>query len=214
MRFPFLIFFVFLKLAFATSSKLPSGYHIVKEIKVDNLVSLQLLTDVRVNKKMEFEEVPQNARNGILRVLNKDGVEITRQKLEKPRVDMEFLKGKRGDKFFFFVTEDWSIDFGSYNGPISTLYLLENEKLSNTNISLMRSLKSGWKVKEKGKNGYPEIFRVKCYPDFKTPKDKEMQFKVLYSHFIFDGETWTENKRERNGCWHSEESFPKEKMFP
>jgi hypothetical protein len=44
---------------------------------------------------------------------------------------IELLKGKPTGKTFLFITEDKTIEFGSYNGPISTLYTVDGEMLTN-----------------------------------------------------------------------------------
>ncbi len=70
---------------------------------------------------------------------------------------MEILDVK--EKNFIFITEDKGIGFGSYNGPISILYELDENKLTPVSVAnettgkkgpmeLMRSLKTNWKIKK------------------------------------------------------------------
>jgi hypothetical protein len=198
----------------AVMGKIPSGYHVQKEISLNKEDTLQLLLDIRVNKKTELEEIPENAKKAVLRIL-KNKSEVSRKILEKPKADIELLNGKTGSKVFFFITEDWSAGFGSYNGPISVLYTIKRSKLikATTKVELMRSLKTNWKVKELGRNGFPEIFKISCRPDFDNSKE-DMKFKIAYTHYVFNGANWSRKDREVKGSWHSGEDFPPEKLFP
>jgi len=214
MKLAFLILVVLLKFCIAATSEIPLGYHVLKEIKLGQLGLLQLLADKRINKETAQEGIPENARNGILRFLGDNEVEVSRELLLKPRVDIELLEGKFGEKVFFFVAEDWSIEFGSYNGLIFFLYTLENGILVKVKpeISLMSSLKAGWKVK-KDKTVFPEIFSISCRPQY-DEKKKDVKFNVTYTHFSYDGTRWSAKRKTRPGCWENEEPFPKESLFP
>ncbi len=128
------------------------------------------------------------------------------------------------NKTFQFETIDKSIGFGSYNGPISTLYSIENNKRVVVNsiderghkrpIELMKSLKTNWKIKENGKNGFPELLKVRCRPDFAASSEDETKFKVTYSRFLYDGTQWKRKDRELAGFWEDEGVFPSENLFP
>jgi hypothetical protein len=193
---------------------LPLGYRLQKEINLEKEGTLQLLVDSRINEKAELEAIPEDARNAIL-ILSKNKFEVSRKLLDKPKADIQLLKGNTGEKVFFFVTEDWSAGFGSYNGPISILYSIENHQFvkASTKVELMRSLKTDWKIQEKGRNGFAEIFSVSCRPDFKKFAEK-ISFKVLYLRYAFDGQIWKEFRRDLKGFWENDESFPSEELFP
>lgn len=203
----------------AAGSSIPRGYHVLKEISLTQGLgaegTIQLLVDRRINEKTDLDTTPENARNGILRLLGPNGSETSRKLLKKPRVDIELMKGNVGHNIFLFVTEDWSIEFGSYNGPISALYTLKGNRLAEVKpkMVLMRSLKTEWTVKERGRGGLPEIFEVKCRPDFNS-SIADMKFKITYSHFLLDGARWKLRKREVPGFWESESKFPSEELFP
>jgi len=222
------IFQILIVFCLAANANIPSEYRVQKEIKLssssDLVIIIQLLMDNHINQKTEYEAIPENARNGMVRLLGTNGIEAFRKQLEVPKGDIELLKGKLEGKTFLFITEDKSIEFGSYNGPISVLYSVDANKLTKVfvtdettqkqgSMELMRSLKTNWKVKEKGLNGYPEVFQVSCRPDFSQVKD-EIKFKVNYSHFLFDGTHWKRKQRQVNGFWEDEGSFPGEYFFP
>lgn len=219
----FSIVYLLIPFCISANINLPSGYSVQKEIKLSDGV-IQLLMDKRVNQKTDYEAIPENAKNALVRILSADGIETSKKQLGVPRGDIELLKGNLEGKNYLFITEDKSIGFGSYNGPISILYSLDENRLmpgsavSETTkkrgpMELMRSAKTDWKVKEKGLNGFPEIFKVSCRPDF-SKVEKEVAFKVNYTHFLFDGTHWRRKDREVGGCWESENAFPAEKLFP
>lgn len=176
--------------------------------------TIQLLVDSRITKETDFESVPENAKKGILRLVGTSGSEVSRKLLEKPLARIHPLNGRAGNKIFFFVTEDWSIHFGSYNGPISVLHTIDGDKIieAEEKITLMRSLKTNWKIKESGQDGFPEIFEVRCRPDFNRSGD-QVKFKIRYSRFLFDGTRWKQKTREVEGFWEDEGTFPSETNF-
>ena len=94
----------------AAGSSIPLGYHVLKEISLTQELgaegTIQLLVDRRINEKTDLDTTPENARNGILRLLGPNGSETSRKLLKKLRVDIELMKGNVGHNIFLFVTEE------------------------------------------------------------------------------------------------------------
>jgi hypothetical protein len=196
----------------------PKGYKIAKEFKLDPAGDgvngfLQLLADRRLKKR----------KNGILRMISLEGKMLFSKTLEKPGVDLEVFHSKTGDNTLFFLTEDWSIEFGSYNGPITFVVAIvggipimleaRDEKGAHRKISLMRSLKTVWKTVA-NHGAVPQILKVSCRPDFETKPDEEMRFITTYSRFVQVAGEWKVFEKHSAGLWEDEGVFPPLKAFP
>jgi hypothetical protein len=120
---------------------------------------------------------------------------------ESARLDRVFLYPDRS-KSTFVLTRDYSIGWGSYNGPIS--YFLE---VSGTGIryilphGLMASLKTAWAIVPT--NSAAEILSKKCRPDLDKSDSRLMEFKIIYERFTFQDGSWHATLREQSGCWES-----------
>jgi hypothetical protein len=119
----------------------------------------------------------------------------------------------------FFLTIDYSIGFGSYNGPSTTLLQISTtgfNEVQATNVStheietirLQKTLKADWKI-VRGKDR-TEILSIICYPDLKTQND----FLVEFKRFVFEGKKWESHQRQERGLWESDEIFPARSAFP
>jgi hypothetical protein len=122
---------------------------------------------------------------------------------ESARLDRVFLHEDRS-KPTFILTRDYSIGWGSYNGPIS--YFLEISSKNRISYtlphSLMTSLKSAWIVSD-GKKG-AEILSKKCRPNFDASTQSDMEFQVIYERFYFDGAEWKVLVFSESGFWEYE----------
>lgn len=128
---------------------------------------------------------------------------------ESARLDRVFLYQDRS-KPTFVLTRDYSIGWGSYNGPIS--YFLE---VSGNGIryilphGLITSLKTTWAIVPT--NTASEILSKKCRPDFDKSDSGSLEFKVIYERFAFQDGSWHTTLREQSGFWESGTSLdPKE----
>jgi hypothetical protein len=128
---------------------------------------------------------------------------------ESARLDRVFLYQDRS-KPTFILTRDYSIGWGSYNGPIS--YFLEASGSGIRYIlphGLMTSLKTAWAIMPT--NAAAEILSKKCRPDFEKSDSGLMVFKVIYERFTFEDGSWHTSLREQSGFWESSTSLdPKE----
>jgi len=131
---------------------------------------------------------------------------------ESARLDRVFLYQDRS-KPTFILTRDYSIGWGSYNGPIS--YFLE---VSGSGIhyilphGLMTSLKTAWAIVPT--NTAAEILSKKCRPDFEKSSSGPMEFKVIYERFNFADGSWHTTLREESGFWESSTSLDPKEFSP
>ncbi|RKN80275.1 hypothetical protein [Ulvibacterium marinum] len=120
---------------------------------------------------------------------------------ESARIDRIFPYAKK-NKPVFLVTVDYSVGWGSYNGPIS--YFLEiNENGINYILDkkgFMISLKSIWLINNR--NGKSEILDIDCRPDFDKNSENpdEFHFKLIYSWYFFENNEWKRLRKEKPGC--------------
>jgi hypothetical protein len=125
---------------------------------------------------------------------------------ESARFDRVFLHRDRSNPTFI-LTRDYSIGWGSYNGPIS--YFLEISPKNRISYilphPLMTSLKSAWIIID-GERG-SEILSKKCRPDFDSSTESEMNFQVIYERFYFDGVVWKGLLFSEPGFWEHEEGL-------
>jgi hypothetical protein len=129
---------------------------------------------------------------------------------ESARLDRVFLYRDRSHPTFV-VTRDYSIGWGSYNGPIS--YFLEVADGGIRYIlphGLMTSLKTAWAIDNKENSA--AIISKKCRPNFEKTYDASMDFKVIYERFSFDGEGWKASVREEDGFWENEKPLDEQEF--
>lgn len=130
---------------------------------------------------------------------------------ESARLDRVFLYRDRSHPTFV-VTRDYSIGWGSYNGPVS--YFLEVADGGIRYIlphGLMTSLKTAWAIDNKENSAV--IMSKKCRPDFEKSKGgTSMEFKVIYERFSFDGESWKTSICEEGGFWESEKPLDEQEF--
>jgi hypothetical protein len=120
---------------------------------------------------------------------------------ESARLDRVFLYQDKS-RPTFIVTRDYSIGWGSYNGPIS--YFLEVSESGIRYIlphGLMTSLKTAWAIDNREHS--VEIISKKCRPNLEANSGSslELDFQVIYERFSFDGDHWQTAVREEAGFW-------------
>jgi hypothetical protein len=113
-----------------------------------------------------------------VRLLSKNGKELSRLYLDKFFASIETEKINNHGKRMILITQDFGIGMGSYNGPLTKILKIEKNKISWTkaynskskkseSISLMRSLKTAWNFGPKNRLGEVDILKVSCRPDEK-----------------------------------------------
>lgn len=124
---------------------------------------------------------------------------------ESARLDRVFLYQDKS-KPTFILTRDYSIGWGSYNGPVS--YFLEISADGVRYIlphGLMTSLKTAWAIVNKEKS--VEILSKKCRPNFESSSPSTMEFQLIYERFYFESDTWNSELRQEAGFWECEGAF-------
>jgi hypothetical protein len=120
---------------------------------------------------------------------------------ESARLDRVFLYPDRS-KSTFVLTRNYSIGWGSYNGPIS--YFLEVSGRGIRYIlphGLMASLKTAWAIVPT--KSAAEILSKKCRPDLDKSDSRSMEFKIIYERFTLQDGSWHATLREQSGFWES-----------
>jgi hypothetical protein len=157
---------------------------------------------------------PAKAR---LSIADHTGKIIAQRDLDRPLARLERWDPVARGNSLFLLAQDYSQGLGSYSGPVTTLLMVSDSafhevKALNTEshqweqIRLMKSLKSGWRIAQSGPK--PEILSVSCHPKGVS------HFVVDYTTYMFEGSTWVERKREKDGFWESDDPFPKRSAFP
>ena len=120
---------------------------------------------------------------------------------ESARIDRVYLYEDRS-KCTFVLTRDYSISFGSYNGPVS--YFLEVNESGIRYIlphGLMTSLKTAWIISTNDK--VVEILSKKCRPDFAVDASAPLTFEVIYERFHHVNGVWNSELRKEVGFWEN-----------
>ncbi len=150
---------------------------------------------------------PGEVRQALLLVVDRELRTLYHEQLgrESARLDRVYLYPDRS-KPTFIVTRDYSIGWGSYNGPIS--YFLEVS--ANAGIryvlthGLMTSLKTAWVIVASDQ-GPAEILSKKCRPNFAASSPNEnLKFQVIYERFHLDGSSWQPMLVEEDGFWEAD----------
>lgn len=150
---------------------------------------------------------PVNVRQALLLVVDRELRTLYHEHLgrESARLDRVYLYADRS-KPTFIVTRDYSIGWGSYNGPV--LYFLEVS--ANAGIryilshGLMTSLKTAWAILGR-EQGSAEILSKKCRPNFEASSPNEdLRFQVIYERFHFDGHSWQSMSLDEDGFWEDD----------
>lgn len=170
----------------------------------------------------KFRKVP--VKPAIVALSNSDNPNNTHLLLlEKPYAAVIDKLNTELNKRMFLITQDFGIEFGSYNGPITRLLEVNSgspkwmeafDKNSNkyVQLSLMRSLKSAWNFDAKTN----DILQVQCRPD-----DSPEGFVTYFSRYRHDGRQWTVTTKTESIYWEAEDgdrelgvSLPDLKRFP
>jgi hypothetical protein len=153
---------------------------------------------------------PVNAK---LEIVDSQGRVIESDQLERPLAKIERSRlNFTADTFL--VTVDYSIGFGSYAGPATSLVDVHDEKIiwlkavdadshKNEPIDLPMTLKSDWKFLSIA--GKKDILQVLCRPDFVGGND---DFHVEYVRYRFKDGRWIKYARTEKGIWEADEGFP------
>lgn len=160
-------------------------------------------------RKMLSAKPPENAK---LEIVDSQERVIESDQLERPLAKIEQARLNSGDGTFL-LTVDYSIGFGSYAGPTTSLVDVRDGKIvwlhaidadshKDEPIRLPKTLKYDWKVLSFG--GKRDILQVSCHPE--TWDGDE--FVVEYIRYRFKDGQWIKYVRTEKGSWESDEGFP------
>jgi hypothetical protein len=162
-------------------------------------------------------------RQAQLRLVTDDGHELSTLEIERPIAIVEPV-ALRADIASFQVTVDLSAGFGSYSGPLSKfaevkdgtlrwLAALDASTGKTTDISVMSSLKTAWKLAA-AVGGDREILEVACRPDHEAPTtDAGAEFLVRLTRYAVEAGQWQRYVRVEKGFWEDDDKFPDTSRF-
>ncbi|MDM8543250.1 hypothetical protein QUF90_19415 [Desulfococcaceae bacterium HSG9] len=159
----------------------------------------------------------------VLRILLKGkGYHILRESHTYDGVPLALLEDavlSGGGRPTYLFTQDLSIGWGSYAGPMTIFYEVSNGKLKpleyfddktkkKKRIAVMKSLKTDWKLVKTKDGKTTDILEVAS-----RPANPEGEFVIYYDRFYFNGKQWVRYRRMEKGSWDMESDFPFSKFL-
>jgi hypothetical protein len=156
--------------------------------------------------------------NAKLEIVDSRGRLVTSDSLERPLAKIESARLDFGNEIFL-VTVDYSIDFGSYAGPVTSLLNIRDAKFvwlkatdadthKEETVHLPKTLKADWKFVSV--SGRKDILEVLCDPDF-TGGGRD--FVVTYIRYRFRNGEWIKYAKPEKAFWESDDGFPPSNKF-
>jgi hypothetical protein len=167
--------------------------------------------------------------SAIVRIVDSSGKVIDSRMMERPLASVTTHKLYDSEMITYFITIDYSTGAGSYNGPIEILVEVNNGKLKwvkgvkdsgeEKEITLMRSLKTAWRLIPRNDGRGQDIVKIACRPNLGKPFGEESSkedFIVIYTRFNYDygQKIWLQFERKEFGYWEDEGQFPNRNRFP
>lgn len=172
-------------------------------------------------------EVVSHKPHGRLLFRSKNGIQH-QLKLEKATAKIETKDFDGANKRLILVTQDFTAEFGSYNGPITKILkitstgmswvkALNQETKKEFEISLMKSLKSAWSFAPTSSGQESDLLKVKCEFD----ENAKAGFITTYSRIHLTPHGWIMSQRHEDAAWENEaldspsqNGLPDIKKFP
>ncbi len=171
------------------------------------------------------EAVKKALRFARVRLVSRDGLELSTLTLERPLASIEMVH-LRPDMPSYQVTVDLSAGFGSYSGPTTRFAEVTNEKLQwlsaidvhtgkTVPVAGAITVKTAWKLSPTA-SGAKELLKIACRPDFDAspPDAADLVFSIILSRFAFEGDRWQMHTRRKRGFWENDDGFPTRAQFP
>lgn len=202
----------------------------MKCLKTLNIMGKQLVVmqDQRISQKLILAMKSHDPENNpeslpifkkdplkhiVLRLLAKDGKELSRLELDKSFAEIGEKKVNKDGKKIIVVTQNFGIGMGSYNGPVTKILRIENNKISWENvldlqsktevpIALLRSLKSAWNFTSRNRLGEIDILKVSSRPDEEM---KKSGYRTTFSRYHFLQNKWILKEVSRDLLWEAED---------
>jgi hypothetical protein len=183
------------------------GVIVANESTVENQDAISLCESV--------EQEP--LRGAMIQVVDSAGRIVDSHSFERELGSVEAVHLYGNATQTYLVTIDFSIGFGSYNGPITSFIEISRDgHILWLPISGMRSLKTDWRIISVKGSTTKEVLHVACRPDFRGGGETtdDQPFLVTYTTSYFSDGVWKEKERAVSGFWESEGAFPNRKLFP
>jgi hypothetical protein len=177
------------------------------ELKYDGYLDVSYL-DFKADAALNREDT-DDLKQALLVVVDERLKVLYHESLgrESARLDRAFIYTDKS-RPTYILTRDYSIGFGSYNGPIS--YFLEVNQNGIQYIlnkeGFMTSLKSGWLIKHAG--GESEILYKKCRPKVLN-EDGDVEFIIYYEKYKLENRSWKATLRQKKDFWEYYEGLEK-----
>ena len=127
----------------------------------------------------------------------------------------------------YLVTVALGAEFGSYSGALTRLAEVRQGHLhwvqerdvhmeQDTELRLLSSLKTAWRLLRRRDGRGQEILLVACRPDVSALVDtsRGQQFPLIFVRYRFGDGRWRRYERTEPGCWESGDAFPERLRFP
>jgi hypothetical protein len=161
----------------------------------------------------------------VLKISKKNGKETERKVLNKAFSDLRQESLYENDKKVIVVEEDFTNDFGTYSGPLSSFYNVEEGRLIPLKVknlitgkwspmTFFNTGKANWRLVPSKSGEGKDFLQASCYFDSDHPDGKH--FLIDYIRVYFDGKEWVSKMKTAGGFYEpeSENDFPNESMFP
>jgi len=169
-----------------------------------------------------FKQEPP--RSAVIQVVDRAGKVLQAKTLERPLAKLQTVRLYGDSKLTYLLTVDYSAGFGSYSGPITSLWEVRSgqmarveatdaKKGSTGEISLMESLKTTWKLVDLPSGKGKQILFAQCRPDWDSLND-DPNFTTTYARFYFDGTKWLVVEKTVKEFSEFDQGFPSRKQFP
>ncbi len=150
-------------------------------------------------------------------------VEESRTFDNTPIASLDEVSLEGPDKPSYFLTCDGNTGIGAHSGMVTYPYEVANRRLrpieyvdrrskKRGEIVLVSSMVTNWKLVKSKDGTSQDILYADCEPDTSTG---EVEFKIYYERFHFDGRKWVRYERAEKGYWEiGDDDLPALSKFP
>jgi len=166
-------------------------------------------------------------RPALLRLIDPNHRVVAIDTLERPIAELSRTRLYDTARRTYLLTVDLSAGIGSYSGPYTRLaeptahgfgwlVAADSADARRDTITLVTTLKSGWRRVPRSEGKGIDLLMVRCRPDLSSPPTDSARFILTFVRFTFVNGQWTVRRRQEPGCWENDDdsSFPDESRFP
>ena len=173
-------------------------------------------TEDGIDGHLDLLQDGAHAKPAVVRLYDPSGRTLKTLQLEKTFATIESIPLGIDGRRAIFITQDFGIEFGSYNGSITRILDFSSDGMSwakarnettgmDFEISLMRSLKTGWNLSPAKTDPGKDILKASCRFDESAPG----QFRTTFTRYHYRGKEWLMSERTENMTWESDDSDQK-----